>query len=338
MSIKGEIVIPKISIRSRLLRWMRLHIRFEKFSPIELPMRFFAFPFAVISNRAVPYTLRRFFDIFLANDPLNTDLGPHPHISILIPCHSKDVKILPLCLLGAIESVENPISEIVLITNTDFISNNFWHSALSVLEEKNIKYRVVHQDEIIPRNIQDSLKEFYPNSRFGWFLQQVLKLKWVMDSSSTYTLVIDSDTILLKKKLWINSTDMQILEIAGEYQSPYMKHLDAFMPGRKFSPFSYVTHHQLINRNYLYEIFPGGLSDILAWIRPSHDPETSTPSEYQLYGEWVVGKHKKRFRFAKWGNTHLHIDMKILEGKTSVSYDYLRNSWPESCSISYHQL
>jgi len=144
MSIKGEIVIPKISIRSRLLRWMRLHIRFEKFSPIELPMRFFAFPFAVISNRAVPYTLRRFFDIFLANDPLNTDLGPHPHISILIPCHSKDVKILPLCLLGAIESVENPISEIVLITNTDFISNNFYEGRL-IVDEKNNNRKIIYK-------------------------------------------------------------------------------------------------------------------------------------------------------------------------------------------------
>ena len=58
-------------------------------------------------------------------------------------------------------------------------------------------------------------------SRYGWTLQQFLKISFVLESSLDAILIVDADTVLLEERSWISDSGRQILTPSDEFNISY---------------------------------------------------------------------------------------------------------------------
>ena len=168
-----------------------------------------------------------------------------------------------------------------------------------------------------------------PNSRRGWVSQQAIKVKIGLSTSEIATLVIDADTVLLSPKLWLNSAGNQILCIRYEYHLPYKRH-QRQMFGWQSSLFSFVNHHQLMQKSHLISIF-GEVGERLEDWRTLGDYSEGSPiSEYDTCGEYLVAQQKESYEFSKWNNKSAKIDF------NQIGYKKISLKYTEYCSIASH--
>ena len=73
----------------------------------------------ILRNRVLPHRVRTLLSLAQPIAPLKV-LGA-PVIDVLIPCHSKDFATLELTIEAARACVLNPIGDVMLITNSDFV-------------------------------------------------------------------------------------------------------------------------------------------------------------------------------------------------------------------------
>ncbi len=255
-------------------------------------------------------------------DPLrNEDL---PAIEVIIPCHRKDKQLLPNVIQSALSSVSNPISKIqVIIDSKSFGSLDLMDSRVDYVEQR----------EFLSKAIKNQISLF-PQSKQGWTLQQVVKLRACMETTEQAALVLDADTILLKSRVWLDKSGTQILCLANELQLGYRKHLKAFLqPDYPFFPVSFVTHHQLMKREYLLSIFDSNESAILDWLNAASQARNSQHllSEYETYGQWVMKNFPNKVVLAKWNNAS--IPREEIMGK---EYTILKANYSKFYSISCH--
>jgi hypothetical protein len=121
----------------------------------------------------------------------------------------------------------------------------------------------------------------------------------------------------------------QILFISHEYHLPYKKHQKIFFD-RGNSLISFVTHHQLMQRQYLYNIFGYNGERLLEWISLANYMEPSAMSEYDTYGEYVTSQKEGKFVFSKWDNFATKADDSIIE------YSKVKKKFGKYCSVSFH--
>jgi hypothetical protein len=135
----------------------------------------------------------------------------------------------------------------------------------------------------------------------GWRVQQILKFCLAMQSASSATLVIDADTVLLHRKVWLANGGIQLLQFSEEYHQPYRNLLRSHFGIQPSLPVSFVTHHQLMQSEIVKEIFPaeGALVD---WYLASLEPGGGKMSEYETYGHYLTTKHPNRVAYGNWAN------------------------------------
>lgn len=98
--------------------------------------------------------------------------------------------------------------------------------------------------------------------RFGWYYQQLLKLyaHQVIRNLSTYYVIWDSDTVLLKPTPFFHDDYGEVralFAISPEYNPPYMEHMQRLLPSlhRFTREWGGVTHHQTWMIPILKELF-----------------------------------------------------------------------------------
>jgi len=272
----------------------------------------------IINLQALPTRIRQLISLAQPNDPLkNEDL---PAIDIAIPCHKKDFDNLDLVIQGARANVKNPIGKVVLITPEHLSSE---------LKTKFPDCQVLTDESVLSVDIYKAINESVPRERRGWIIQQVIKFKTAIKSSEVATLILDADTILLKPRIWLNSKGVQILCVAVEYHFPYKKHQRKVFGGQN-SLLSFVTHHQLMLRDSVQEIFGTKGEGLIQWIEVADYSEGSAISEYDTYGEWMVSHKHKDIDFAKWNNTTAKLY------PLNISYSQIVDMYTRYHSISNH--
>jgi hypothetical protein len=123
--------------------------------------------------------------------------------------------------------------------------------------------------------------------------------------------------------------------VANEYHSDFMRHVKSFFGVPKKLRLSYVTHHQLMQRDVVRQMFPKGSESLLEWWKSSTDPIGRDLGDYEAYGSYLVHHFPERVAFGSFGNLfspHLTKFLRDVQ-KTGLGASDLI---PDYCSVSFH--
>ena len=142
--------------------------------------------------------------------------------------------------------------------------------------------------------------------------------------------MLDADTILIQPRVWLDSSGVQVLSISEEYHTPYVSHYTSTF-GQGVCPWSFVTHHQIMQRNILRSMFDGLSDGLLSWLDSADFNDASAISEYHSYGQWIVSNRKELVSFAKWNNV-----IQKFDSMSESSYGAIAENFSKYCSVSVH--
>ena len=172
------------------------------------------------------------------------------------------------------------------------------------------------------------------NNRYGWYLQQLLKLyvSRIITTISPYYLTVDCDTIFLKPTKFFTDDDKPICTLGTEYTKPYfewMEKLDSRL--QKSHPNSGITHHMMYSVDIVNEMIsrietnhPGSSfwETYINLVNPAQY-DLSGAAENELYFTYIVVFHPKTFatRFLKWQG------VRRLDTNNQGNYDFVSWHW-----------
>lgn len=277
-------------------------------------------------SRRVRHASRMFLEASLPSDPLKGE-DSLPEIDLIIACHHKDLKTLPLAIAGAREASRNAIAQTLVVTPDKTLLKD-------LLTTPNVL--VMNQEDLLPGHILETAVRLAPPGRAGWVIQQLIKFHACLNSDRDACLVVDADTILLRPRTWLDSHGRQLLSLSHELHDPYVNHVRAIWPGTITTAVSFVTHHQLMQRELVLEMFGLQGKGLEAWIEGADWTQPSAVSEYHSYGTWLLSHHKERGILSNWGNQNYprrYLPENVDAGRELAG---LRAKFPSAWSVSAH--
>ena len=281
----------------------------------------------ITGNRTTPVSprVRLALDTALPTSPrLGQPESPH---AIFIPVHSKDLVTLPIVIAGALKSCPQA-EELILGCPREDVSN---------LSAKFPDARVIADQDLIPSTVLDYITRNVPPNRRGWVIQQIAKFRAAGDLNHAATLVIDADTVLLKKRQWFGGAANQLLCISQEIHSPYNSHAERMWgPEATRTSVSFVTHHQLMQQAVVQDMFPNGPESLQRWLSLADWTQLSAISEYHSYGAFL-NTHTDQARWGHWGNIAVaRREAPSLDLTPEVWIGEIRAANPDAWSVSLH--
>jgi hypothetical protein len=236
-------------------------------------------------------------------------------IDVVIPLIAKDLLTVENCIAGLKKHSLNRIRNIYIISpNDDKIIFFAKQNKLVYLNEDLISG--VSNNEII---------EYLKNDKMiGWLKQQIIKLNIDnIPSIGKNVLLIDSDTILCKDQYFI-SDSYSILKFSDEFHIKYRLANYLLLKKFDFKPISFISHHQIINLEYLKELKSkvesnSKLKFNYAFLEAYK--KIGMVSEYELYAQYVLTYHSEKYKTQYWFNDNLTINAKSIKlSKRAISY------------------
>jgi len=290
----------------------------------------------------LPLTARVLISICQPINPLKRARNL-PAINLVVPFVEKDLESLGLVLEHAVLNVKNPISRITLITPSGDKAGQgrFSRKESAALLESVLaahpQAKLSFDEDILDKTILKEMEDRFGagDRNAGWVVQQLIKYSAVLQAKEPASLILDADTILLSPKTWLAANRVQLLQVANEYHIDFMRHAESFFKVSKELRLSYVTHHQLMQRDVVEEMFPEGAESLLSWWKSSRDPIGRDLSDYEAYGTFLLARYPQRVRFGSFANLfspHLTRFLGDLDttGKTPAELT------PGYCSVSFH--
>ena len=240
----------------------------------------------------------------------------------------KDLKMLKQSLSNSLDVLRNfEVPKVTVIVQSRSIQD-----AMDELEEFSIPIEVLNEEEVISRFSRDLLSKKF-GSRYGWALQQFLKLHAVLSNNECATLVVDSDTLLVKPRNWIDSNGVQVLMPTEECHTQYYDFLSQ-MNLRVNRDFSFISHHMvyqpLLLRQCILEIGVESIEELIKVVCSFEFQEASESFfslDYEMYAQFLFNNYPEFCRIEKWGN----IDHDFLNGGLLPHENY-----PGLMSVSAH--
>lgn len=241
----------------------------------------------------------------------------------LLPRDFETYSSLPFSV-GIVSSVQEidllPLStEAILITHTELLAEKIIVAPGQQLKDIRkvvpSEFQCVSDDELLTPELSKLIDRIAPPNRRGWIRQQALKILLAKSLGGNGTLLVDADTILLRKQNWISESGQQNLQISTEYHEPYQLHFESFnqkihqergVPRVRLQA-SFVTHHQLMQPKVLDEIF---IRDnhtfhqgLQKWIGAIDFATNESPAcEWHTYGTYLALNTPSRIQLTQWKN------------------------------------
>lgn len=228
-------------------------------------------------------------------------------IEILFVAAGKDSEILPHAISGAIQSTHNyRVRSITIIcprADLLIIKQN--------IQSIDYPFQVIPEDEVVEDNFINQLKDLF-GDRYGWVLQQLLKINFVKESGAAGVLIIDSDTILLKPRLWLDSHRTQVLMPTWERHEPYFDFLRINNFCVQQDSLSHISHHMLLQPEILREmLLTYNLNDFETFIQVFSTCPRGVNSpfslDYEMYAQYLITRYPHSVRYEKWANYSVRI-------------------------------
>jgi hypothetical protein len=286
-----------------------------------------------IGNRN-PVNFSRFINVNrLPVEPID---GSIPSIELLYVAAKKDFEILSnsVRVSGGLVLPNGNLGISVIVPESELLECKLMFKDFAIAPN------IISENDIVSRQQAFELKNHF-KERYGWILQQIIKLKFTLDSSCDGVLIIDADTILLRPRLWLDGSGRQLLTPTWEYHLPYYKFLSSAGVCDINPEYTFVSHHMLMQPKILNEIFSfTGWTDIEGLI----DSICSTPNEgehspfsldYELYAQYLYAFHRDKVLLGKWSNKALSRSSKEMDFEKFIEEVVLENS-DRFASLSFH--
>ena len=186
-------------------------------------------------------------------------------------------------------------------------------------------------ETIFPFSINTVSQIHNPQSRNGWYLQQLLKLYAgiVIPNILDKYLVIDSDTFFLKPTTFIENNKC-LYNYGSEYHVPYFEHMSRLdnMLTKQIPDKSGICHHMIFETKYILEIINkietthnDNFYNVFLKSVSQKDIPYSGASEYEIYFNYMLKNHPNEIeiRNLKWENTS--------SIPKNSNYDYVSIHW-----------
>lgn len=253
-------------------------------------------------------------------DPLslnNIDLQK-VRINILTLIGPLDLNTFHLSLLGAMHTSKNIIGKIILITpkeNVLLVENKVSELFKSF---KAVDFEVLSDDEIIgefPKIV--AILNTVPPKRKNWYLQQVIKTL-IATKYNEPILIVDSDLIIISKRLWVNDAGEHLIYLRNEFNPQYNVTINKLFK-YKFPFFDFVSHCAIFIGKYFVQMANGDIEEFLVkMIKISNSKYHSSPiSEYQTYGQFMFKNYPESLYSAK--QNQINVDLRELH--LGIGYD-----------------
>jgi hypothetical protein len=283
--------------------------------------------------------LRQFRAVSLSED-LTLGVDSLPQIEILSVAAGKDLEFLGFALKNAIKHSKNEVVKISVIC-----PKNDLKLCQELMSSENFKCEVVLVDEEkqIDESIRIQLKQRFKD-RYGWVLQQLLAVNFVLNSNAKGILLLNADTVMLREVQWLDFESNQILMASVEYHEPYYVFLHKTL---RFAPdprYTFITHHMLfqppIYRSILEKKDITSIELLARLLIEESDPNEDSPFciEFEPYAQGMLEYFLRYVRLRKFSNLsilrtkenisniHRVIDNNLRSDYNSVSFhDYLTN-------------
>jgi hypothetical protein len=219
----------------------------------------------------------------------------------------QEIDLLPLSTEALISTHDGMLKEKILVAPADQIR------AISKVIPG--EFQCLSDEDLLPAPLAKQIDSNTPPNRRGWIRQQLLKILLTNHLGGHGTLLVDADTILLRRQKWISADGKQNLQISSEYHLPYQLHLEKFMldlgrgsniPEQRIRA-SFVTHHQFMQPKVLESIFANdGLSlhdGLLRWVKAIDFEQSNSPAcEWHTYGTYLAMQEPERIQLTQWKN------------------------------------
>lgn len=318
---------------SKFRRWLRL----RNSVIIEKSLRFFLTRVSALTRWTPNGQIRSLLQTAFPINPL-ASASEVPPVELIVPFVEKDIEVLAHCVRSAVLNIHNPLSRIRLITpagpgssRPGFSDKNSFNKLKQILEEHPLA-SVEFDHELVGEETLRTLKD---SGAKGWDIQQIIKFAGVLGSEAEACLILDSDTVLLASKTWLSGSREQLLQVANEYEERYMPLVRANFGLKKQFSMSFVTHHQLMQKDVVSEMFPEGIPSLISWWTNSQRFPGGHLSEYEAYGSFLLEKHPRRVALGSWCNLlspHFK-EFSVLVGQRGKSPSSLISDY---CSVSFH--
>lgn len=291
---------------------------------LSVPLKFFRSPRVELLLRVMRVSRFKMEKI----DSIHNDI----RIELLFVSTRKDFPILPTSIRAAQAATINYADKKtkVIVPEKDLVLCTEILTGLGAIE-------VVSEESILTSRQRSQLQTSFTD-RFGWVLQQVLKLKYVYGSSADGVLVIDSDTVLMSQRNWLLKNGEQILLPTYECHQPYYEYLKTLGISPDRSDFSYVSHHMLMQPRIVREIvekyyvdnFDVLIEDLVNYC--SVDSVSPFSIDYELYAHHFQKYHQRLVRLQKWSNASQSRD-----SFSDLSLDKIVSKFASNyASVSFH--
>jgi len=252
---------------------------------------------------------------FLPFSPYDSKVQIGPPIEVLFVTTQKDFQVLRTAISFAIEATaaHTKVEFVVIVPDHEL------ELCTSILEDFKCSISIIPESCYINEEMQHAIRTRF-NKRAGWVIQQMLKDFYVLESNSAGVLIIDSDTLLIEKRLWLDNSGQQILLPSWEYHLPYYRFLAKRGICKTWPKYTFVSHHMLMQPRILQEAFISAgwksKEDLLESLVSQSEPEEQSPFciEYELYGQFILGKYPHLVTLEKWSNIGSRRDEINFEG------------------------
>jgi hypothetical protein len=227
-------------------------------------------------------------------------------MELLVVCGSQDTPILPLCIKSALQFSVNPVSKIMIVmceSDVELTQKQF----LEINMFRNIPISIVSENDFIPLDIRFQLKQKF-EERYGWILQQVIKVNYVSQSQAKAVFVMDADTVLLQPLAGIDVNGNQHLSYSSEMQGSYREFLKQIRVPIRRPFFSTVTHHMIIQPAIMRELLMNsGMQDLDKLIEKlirfnSKSAVSPISIDYEMYGQYLRSQYPNKINYSRFSN------------------------------------
>lgn len=241
-------------------------------------------------------------------DPLQ--YAKQSELDIFILTTRKDLEVLPFSIYSVLENIALENSQLSVITPERDLDN-----VVKIIDEH------FPHSGIITRSDESVLRQFalapsmFPNSHS---LMQILKFLCVLISSSVDSVVLDGDTLFLRRRNW-STVERLVLVIPPEYVNGHVSFVERIFTDVKHFSLGYTTQSQVMRQLWVQEMIAscGGLysfvklfTDAMAEYLEGRSSDIF-PSEWQLLGDWMLTYHRKRVVFSSYLNLSLDRSLEL---------------------------
>jgi hypothetical protein len=200
-------------------------------------------------------------------------------------CSEKDLDVLPFSIVSA--RLNTSGFDQIYVIAPERIRERIQSISVQVNESQNISF--LSDEYLLEKYLAES------SSRLaGATKMQMLKIVSLFEINSDFAMLIDADTIILRKRAWVDESRF-IIQVGQEYLLRHQKFNDLYLKGLCNIGIGFVTHHQILPISQIKkELFPESELNELAIRMQIHfnsrnDWESIYPSEWQIMGQFVYG-------------------------------------------------